>query len=60
MAKTLKKSRSRPSLEREVIAAVIALYLLICAALLTVHFVQPDRCQETSSSSPSHSGDDEC
>lgn len=49
------KSRKGSSLEREVIVSVIALYLVICAGLLLVHFLQPERCTETSSTSPSHS-----
>ncbi len=46
----------RRSLEREIIVAVIVLYLMITGVMVTVHYIQPSG-QETatSSSSPSHS-----
>jgi hypothetical protein len=50
-----KTKRKTANLEREVIWSVIALYMLICAALLGVHFLQPaGQGTETSSTSPSH------
>ncbi len=48
----IKKSR----LENEVILAVVVLYVLLSAALLLVHHVQPDDVEtQTSSTSPAHS-----
>jgi hypothetical protein len=46
----------RRSLEREIILAVIVLYLMITGVMVTVHYTQPAG-QETatSSMSPSHS-----
>ena len=45
----------RRSLEREIIVAVIILYLMITGVMITVHYVQPSNSQTaTSSSSPSH------
>lgn len=46
----------RRSLEREIIMAVIVLYLMITGVMVTVHYIQPAG-QETatSSRSPSHS-----
>lgn len=42
------------SLEREVIFAVIILYVLICAVMLTVHYLEPGGSETTTSSqSPS-------
>ena len=45
----------RRSLEREIIVAVIVLYLMITGVMVTVHYTQPAG-QETatSSTSPSH------
>ena len=47
----------RRSLEREIIIAVIVLYLTITGVMVTVHYLQPAG-QETatSSRSPSHTG----
>ena len=43
------------SLEREVIVAVVALYLLLSGAMLGIHYLQPAGTEtETSSMSPSH------
>lgn len=43
------------SLEREVIMAVIILYVLICAVMLAVHYLEPGGSEtKTSSNSPSH------
>jgi hypothetical protein len=45
----------RRSLEREIIVAVIVLYLMITGVMIAVHYAQPSRQQTaTSSSSPSH------
>ena len=50
-----KKKKTQYSLEREVIVAVVVLYLLLSGALLAIHYMQPkNRVTETSSSSPSH------
>lgn len=52
--------RTRPEtqksrLENEVILAVVILYVLLSAALLLVHHLQPDEVEtKTSSTSPSH------
>lgn len=47
--------RSRRSLEREIIIAVVVLYLLITGVMVTVHYIQPPGQQTaTSSGSPSH------
>jgi hypothetical protein len=50
--------KTKPTLEREVITAVITLYLLLCGMLLGMHYWrlwQPDAQKTvTSSSSPSH------
>jgi hypothetical protein len=47
--------RPPSSLEREVIGAVVILYLLISGALLAIHYLQPGgRETTTSSTSPSH------
>lgn len=50
-----RKAKSGGSLETEVIAAVVILYLVICGVMLGIHWMQPPG-QETvtSSSSPSH------
>lgn len=52
----MKKPRDpSASLEREVIMAVIILYVLICAVMLAVHYLEPGGpATRTSSSSPSH------
>lgn len=43
------------SLEREVIAAVVILYVVLCAVMLAIHYLQPrDTETITSSTSPSH------
>lgn len=48
-------NRIAPTLEREVIISTVALYLLICGALLAVHHFQPPGQETTTSStSPSH------
>ena len=45
----------RRSLEREIIIAVIVLYLTITGVMVTVHYIQPLGQQTaTSSKSPSH------
>lgn len=49
-----KPSNPSASLEREVIAAVVILYLGICAVMLGVHFMKPGGpATITSSTSPS-------
>ncbi|RBM17633.1 hypothetical protein DI005_21345 [Prauserella sp. PE36] len=49
-------ARKRPNLERQAIFFTIALYLFICAALLAVHYLQPEMKEVgTSSTSPGHS-----
>lgn len=50
------KRQHRPSLENEIITAVVILYLFIAAVMVTMHYIQPPG-QETvtSSTSPSHS-----
>ena len=54
------RKRTRPPLrasrlENEVILAVVALYVLISGALLTIHHLQPeDAVTLSSSTSPSH------
>ena len=46
----------RRSLEREIIVAVIVLYLMITGVMVTVHYIQPlGQETVTSSRSPSHS-----
>ncbi len=46
----------RRSLEREIIIAVIVLYLMITGVMVTVHYIQPlGQETATSSRSPSHS-----
>lgn len=52
MAKTT--TRKQPSLEREVITAVVILYVGICAVMLSIHYLQPAG-QETITSSTSPS-----
>ncbi|MEV6521696.1 hypothetical protein AB0M43_07155 [Longispora sp. NPDC051575] len=53
-----KKKSSGRSLEREVITAVVTLYIIICVGLLAVHYAQPaDQCTATSSTSPSAPAD---
>ncbi len=43
------------SLEREVIAAVVILYVVLCAVMLAIHYLQPQGADTlTSSTSPSH------
>lgn len=56
ITKSTETSNGAPPLEREVIFSTVMLYLLICGALIAVHYLQPAG-QETatSSSSPSHS-----
>ena len=50
-------TQHRRSLEREVIIAVIVLYLMITGVMVTVHYVQPPgQPTATSSGSPSHGG----
>ena len=49
-------SPRRRSLEREIIIAVIVLYLMITGVMVTVHYIQPPgQATTTSSGSPSHS-----
>lgn len=52
---TTSSPQRRRSLEREIIIAVIVLYLMITGVMVTVHYLQPAG-QETatSSTSPSH------
>ena len=53
MTKPMKRNSS--TLEREVIVAVIILYALICATMLSIHYLQPAGQEtKTSSTSPSH------
>jgi hypothetical protein len=53
MTKPMKRNSS--NLEREVIVAVIILYALICATMLSIHYLQPAGQEtKTSSTSPSH------
>jgi hypothetical protein len=48
-------SPRRRSLEREIIIAVVVLYLMITGVMVTVHYMQPTGQETTtSSSSPSH------
>jgi hypothetical protein len=49
-----KPRRKRSSLENEVLIALSVLYLLICAAILSIHYLQPEG-RETLTSSPSSS-----
>ena len=51
----MKKSRDpSASLEREVILAVVILYVLICAVMLAIHYAEPGGPETTTSSmSPS-------
>lgn len=50
-----KRRNSSADLEREVILSVIILYVLICAAMIGIHYAQPGgTATVTSSSSPSH------
>jgi hypothetical protein len=50
-----RQTRRPPSLEREVIGAVVILYLAICSSMLAIHYLQPaGRQTRTSSTSPSH------
>ena len=53
MTKPMKRNSS--NLEREVIVAVVILYALICATMLSIHYMQPAGQEtKTSSTSPSH------
>jgi hypothetical protein len=53
MTKRMKRNSS--NLEREVIVAVVILYGLICATMLSIHYLQPAGQEtKTSSTSPSH------
>lgn len=46
--------RRRVNLEKEIIVAVVILYLLIAVVMITVHYLQPPGQEtETSSTSPS-------
>lgn len=50
-----RQAKSGGSLEREVIAAVVILYLVLSAVMLAIHYVQPaEQPTVTSSTSPSH------
>ena len=52
---TKPRKRNSSTLEREVIVAVIILYALICATMLSIHYLQPAGQEtKTSSTSPSH------
>ena len=52
---TKPRTRNSSTLEREVILAVIVLYALICATMLSIHYLQPAGQEtKTSSTSPSH------
>lgn len=49
-------TRPRRTIEREIIFAVIVLYLIITGVMVVVHYLQPQGQQTaTSSSSPAHS-----
>ncbi|MDO9452505.1 MAG: hypothetical protein Q7J29_06555 [Stagnimonas sp.] len=49
------RRRKQPSMENEVIVAVIVLYLFIALTMMTVHHLQPKgQATVTSSTSPSH------
>jgi hypothetical protein len=51
-----KDRKSRSTLEQEVIVVTTLLYLLICGAILAIHYLQPEsRPTITSSPSPSQS-----
>lgn len=52
-----KRQHRHPSanLEREVIVSVIILYVIICAAMLGIHYSFSGEETKTSSTSPSHS-----
>ena len=54
------RPQTQPSrLENEVILAVVALYVLLSAAMLVVHYAHPDGTPTVSSStSPSHTATD--
>lgn len=55
ITKTAETRSGTPPLEREVIFSTVMLYLLICGALIAVHYLQPAGQQTTTSSpSPSH------
>ncbi len=45
--------RKKMNLENEIIAAVVVLYLLLSAAIVLVHYLQPEGL-ETKTSSPAH------
>jgi hypothetical protein len=49
-----KTLRKKMNLENEIILAVVILYVLLSAAIVIVHYAQPEG-QETQTSSPSHS-----
>jgi hypothetical protein len=52
---TTSSPQRRRSLEREIIIAVIVLYLMITGVMVTVHYMQPaGQATATSSTSPSH------
>jgi hypothetical protein len=52
---TTNSQQRRRSLEREIITAVIVLYLMITGVMVTVHYTQPaGQGTATSSTSPSH------
>jgi hypothetical protein len=46
--------RKKMNLENEIIAAVVTLYLLLSAAIVLVHYLQPEG-RGTQPSSPAHS-----
>lgn len=48
-----KRRNSSADLEREVIVSVIILYVLICAAMIGIHYLRPGGAA-TSTSSPVH------
>ena len=60
MATLIKKSepvRRPPNLERQAIWFTVALYLLICAGLLVLHYSHPQHPVGSSSTSPAHSSE---
>jgi hypothetical protein len=52
-----KEKKKNSSLELEIIYAIVILYILICSALLAIHYLQPSD-RETVTSSPSRSSTD--
>ena len=53
--KRIRPATDKSRLENEVILAVVVLYVLLSAALLAIHHLQPgDAPTQTSSTSPAH------